>query len=67
MDRVGYDNYAKEYEKWNESPCFRDGSQTYTNKPTSGGFYGSIERIYLWIKKRIQYMDAANFFDYNQN
>ena len=67
MDRVGYDNYTKEYEKWNESPCFRDGSQTYVNVPTTGGFYGSIERIYLWIKKRIQYMDAADFFDYNQN
>ena len=65
MDRVGYDNYAKEYEKWNESPCFRDGSQTYVNYPTTGGFYGSIERIYLWIKKRIQYMDTADFFDYN--
>lgn len=65
MDRVGYDNYTKEYEKWDESPCFRDGSQTYVNFPTTGGFYGSIERIYLWIKKRIQYMDAADFFDYN--
>lgn len=67
MDRVGYDNYSKEYEKWNESPCFRDGNKTYTYNPTTGGFYGSIERIYLWIKKRIQYMDAADFFDYNQD
>jgi hypothetical protein len=67
MNRVGYDNYSKEYEKWSESPCFRDGSQTYIHYPTTGGFYGSIERIYLWIKKRIQYMDAADFFDYNQN
>jgi hypothetical protein len=66
MNRVGYDNYTKEYEKWNESPCFRDGSQVYVNNPTTGGFYGSIERIYLWIKKRIQYMDAADFFNYNQ-
>ena len=66
MDRVGYDNYAKEYEKWPESPCFRNGSQTYTNYPTTGGFYGSIERIYLWIKKRIEFMDAASFFNYNQ-
>lgn len=67
MDRVGYDNYKKEYKKWNESPCFRDGSKTYAYYPTTGGFYGSIERIYLWVKKRIQYMDAADFFDYNQN
>ncbi len=66
MDRVGYDNYSKEYEKWNESPCFRDGSQTYTNYPTTGGMYGSIYRIYLWIKKRIEFMDASDFFDYNQ-
>jgi hypothetical protein len=66
MDRVGYDNYAKEFEKWPESPCFRDGNQTYTNYPTTGGFYGSIYRIYLWVKKRIEYMDAADFFDYNQ-
>lgn len=66
MDRVGYDNYKKEYNKWSESPCFRDGSKTYTHNPTTGGFYGSIYRIYLWVKKRIEYMDAANFFDYNQ-
>ena len=67
MNRVGYDNYKKEYKKWPESPCFRDGSQTYTNNPTTGGFYGSIERIYLWTKKRIEYMDGASFFDYSQN
>lgn len=65
MDRVGYDNYSKEFKKWPETPCFRDGSKTYTSRPTTGGFYGSIERIYLWVKKRIEYMDAANFFDYN--
>ena len=67
MDRVGYDNYKKEFTKWPESPCFRNGSQTYTLYPTTGGMYGSIERIYLWIKKRIEYMDAASFFDYNRN
>jgi hypothetical protein len=67
MDRVGYDNYDKEYKKWPESPCFRDGTQTYENYPTTGGMYGSIYRIYLWIKKRIEYMDAADFFNYNQN
>ena len=67
MDRVGYDNYKKEYEKWPDSPCFRDGSQSYPDYPRGGGFYGSIERIYLWIKKRIEYTDAARFFDYNNN
>ena len=65
MDRVGYENYKKEYEKWPESPCFRDGEQTYTHYPTTGGFYGSIYRIYLWVKKRIEYMDEPSFFDYN--
>ena len=65
MDRVGFDNYSKEYKKWPDSPCFRDGSKEYTGFPTTGGFYGSIYRIYLWVKKRIEYMDAQDFFDYH--
>jgi hypothetical protein len=64
MNRVGIDNYKKEYKKWPESPCFRDGTKTYEHNPTTGGFYGSIYRIYLWVKKRIEYMDSKNFFDY---
>ena len=67
IDRVGYDNYKKEYEKWPESPCFRDGNKTYDHYPSTGGFYGSIYRIYLWVKKRIEYMDDVNFFDYKTN
>ena len=67
MNRVGYDNYEKEYDKWPDSPCFRDGTQTYIDNPTTGGFYGSIYRIYLWVKKRIEFMDAESYFDYNQN
>ena len=67
MSRVGYSNYEKEYNKWPESPCNRDGSQTYTKNPTTGGFYGSIYRIFLWVRKRIQYMDNSNFFDYSEN
>jgi hypothetical protein len=38
MDRVGYDNYSKEYEKWNESPCFRDGSCNSGWRRISNGY-----------------------------
>lgn len=41
-------------------PC-----ELYFGRPAELGFFGSIYRIYTFVKNRIEYMDSVDFFDYN--
>lgn len=112
---VGYDNYKKEFEVYNETPSYRnafvnDGweiisytddlsintyvedktynegdtcilggctlqatktmqgviplSHLYTNNPTGGGYYNSIQRVSNWLVERIKTLDT--YFNYNK-
>lgn len=65
IGRVGYENYQKEFEKWPETPSYRDGSQTYTDVPQIGGYYASIYSLYNFIRRRIELLDSSEIFDYN--
>lgn len=112
---VGYDNYKKEFEVYNETPSHRDAfindgweiisytddlsintyvedktynegdtctlggctlqatktmqgviplSHLYTNNPTGGGYYNSIQRVSNWLTERIKTLDT--YFNYNK-
>lgn len=60
---IGTDNFEAEFEKWNETPSYRDGSLTYTYAPQTGGFYDSIGTVEKWLKERTAFLD--NYFNYN--
>ena len=61
-NNIGKKEYDKEFEKWNETPSYRDGSTTYTNYPLNGGFYDSINRVEKYMIARKQFMDS--YFNY---
>ena len=58
---IGVDNYSEEFDKWPETPSFR-ASGTYTNWPTTGGFYDSVERVEKYLNERVEYMKT--YFNY---
>ena len=60
---IGTDNFETEFEKWNETPSYRDGSLTYTHNPQTGGFYDSIGTVEKWLKERTAFLDS--YFNYN--
>lgn len=58
---IGIDNYSEDFNKWPETPSFR-ASGTYTNWPTTGGFYDSVERVEKYLAERVIFM--KNYFNY---
>jgi hypothetical protein len=40
-------------------------SEYYNEAPRAGGFYDSIERMEIWLKERIAFIDT--YYNYNQN
>ncbi len=50
-----------------QTPSYRDGNETYSQNPTTGGFYNSILRVKRWLDEHFAYLDSSDIFNYNQN
>ena len=59
---IGIDNYKMEYDRWSNTPSYRDGTQTYTDYPTTGGIYDGIGRTYTWLTQHKAVIDK--YFNY---
>ena len=71
LDSVGYDNLKNDIESVcadediPQTPSYRDGEETYSQYPTTGGFYNSILRVRRWLDEHFAYLDSANVLNYN--
>lgn len=64
LQKIGFDNLAKDLEIFKETPSYRDGSIEYTEMPTTGGFFNSPKRVYNWLNNRILFLDSK--FNYKK-
>lgn len=64
LQKIGFDNIAKDLEIFKETPSYRDGSIEYTEMPTTGGFFNSPKRVYNWLNNRILFLDSK--FNYKK-
>lgn len=64
LQKIGFDNLAKDLEIFKETPSYRDGSIEYTEMPTTGGFFNSPQRVYNWLNNRILFLDSK--FNYKK-
>lgn len=59
---IGIDNFEAEFSKWNETPSYRNGNNTYQNYPQTGGFYNSIIRVDKYMTVRENFL--KQYFNY---
>ena len=56
IERVGFEAYNKNNEKWNNIPSYRS-EKKIDDGTNPGGFYDSPKRIKLWLIDRLNYLD----------
>lgn len=69
----GYDNLKNDievvcaYDGVPQTPSYRDGEKEYTQNPTTGGCFNSIQRVSKWLDEHFAWLDGVDIFDYNHN